>query len=460
MRQELQCICYISLNCILKMLFKYKKPTDVHVKFQRIIMGWLAISALFTNDVYLVWLFFILTSIGIITGTHNSPITIFYRAIKKLFNYDLVKISTYHIRYYQVNESVDFIDHLLRIIASATALLLFSMNLELAGWLLIAFLSTFMMLSAYFGFCLSALSYVFLQKLNLMQNTSCDVNEEANTNCSLSKHCFKPYKRCDSCHVDLTECLGTKFNTLILIVGLAMSIFLFTQNQYIIQLNIIFIMGLLFWLGYQVNYNTDELAESNNSNINLNKQLKAYNQTLEEEVQKRTSEIEHLVTHDQLTGIFNRYWFEKKAKVLIDNQKCSTKQYTMAFLDLDKFKAVNDTGGHLAGDELLRRVALLMKKNLTDKDILARLGGDEFAILFEDKNVDDTISTCNKICQEIDAFRFSWDKHTFQIGVSIGIADICTNVSSLTELLHQSDTACYAAKEAGRNRVVVFKKDE
>ena len=418
-------------------------------------MGWLAIASLFSENIDLVLIFFSITALGIITGTEYSPVSLLYKLIKKITSFELVRISEHHKRYYQVNTSVDFIDHLLRIIASGSALLLYYFGFEIASWGLIAFLSIFMMLSAYFGFCLSALSYIFLQSFTTLRDSACDPAQSPNKNCTLAKHCFTPYKRCDSCHVDITQCLGTKFNTVVLAVGLAISAFLFIENRYFIELNIIFIMALIFWLGYQMNYSTDELAESNNANIELNKQLKISTTSLEAEVQKRTSEIKHLVIHDQLTGIFNRYWFENRVNKAIEEVHSDNANYVMAFLDLDKFKAVNDTGGHLAGDELLRRVSALIKGELSDTDYIARLGGDEFAILFESKDINSATSTCNKICRKVDEFRFNWEDNTFHIGVSIGVVDVTDETPNLTELFRKSDKACYSAKNEGRNRVVV-----
>ena len=437
-------------------LLKYKPPKPIYVKFQRLVMGWLAIVSLFTQEINFVILFFILTAIGIISGTEYSPITLFYKFIKKTFSFDLIKISKHHIRYYQVNTSVDFIDHFLRIIASGSALVLYYSDLATITWGLIAFLSIFMMLSAYFGFCLSALSYILLQNFTTLNNTACNKNSPINKNCLLARHCFTPYKRCDNCHVSIKQCLGTKFNSVALLIGLAIALFLVLENRYFIQLNIIFIMGLLFWLGYQMNYNTDELAETNNENIELNKKLKKHMLSLEEEVQKRTSEIKHLVIHDQLTGVYNRYWFENKIDNAIMEVKDEQSNYKMAFLDLDKFKTVNDTGGHLAGDELLRRVTELIENTLPQKDFLARLGGDEFAILFESNDINEITNRCNEICRVINNYCFEWEENSFFIGVSIGLVDITKYTENMTELFRMSDKACYAAKNGGRNRVIVY----
>lgn len=440
-------------------LLKYKIPDEEYVKFQRIAMGWLAIAALFFQDINLVIIFFALTVIGIITGTAYSPTSLFYKLVKNLFSLDLINVSKHHSRYYQINKSVDLIDHILRIIAAGSALILFYLGFGIAGWGLITFLSIFMMLSAYFGFCLSALSYIFLQSMGTLKSSTCVKNQGINENCILASHCFTPYKRCDSCHVGITECLGTKFNTIVLIIGLALGSFLFIDNHYFIQANIVFVIGLIFWLGYQINYSTDDLAHSNHKNIELNQQLKAHTLTLEADVQKRTAEIKHLVIHDQLTGVYNRYWFEKQAKKVVEEVHTGEAEYMMAFLDLDKFKAVNDTGGHLAGDELLRRVTSLIEKLLKENDSLARLGGDEFAILFKSDNIDEIIQRCEEICKAVHEFNFEWEDKTFNIGVSIGLVNVTKDTKDMTELFRMSDKACYGAKNAGRNRVVLYNEN-
>lgn len=443
--------------------FTYKEPLPSSVKFQRIIMGWLAIAALFIQDINIVRAFFVLSAIGLITGTRYSPSTLFLKIVKKLFKISLVNISNHHIRYYQINSSMDFIDHFLRLIASSATLILLYLHQDTAAWMLMAFLSVFMMLSAYFGFCLSALVYIALLKLGRVQGTLCKQDEpgetKLNQNCTLARHCFTPYKRCDSCHVGITNCLGTKFNILVLVIGLVMSLFLFFENAYFVQANILIVMGLIFWLGYQINYNTDDLAESNNANVALNTKLRAYNLTLEEEVQKRTSEIAHLVNHDQLTDLYNRYWFENRSEVAIEEVKKESNHYVLAFLDLDHFKAVNDTAGHLAGDELLRKVSALMLSLTDKKDVVARLGGDEFGILCEGKSMDETIISMQKICDAIADFEFKWQEHSFHIGVSIGLVATSKETTDLYELFHQADMACYEAKDAGRNQVVQYRNN-
>jgi diguanylate cyclase (GGDEF)-like protein len=128
----------------------------------------------------------------------------------------------------------------------------------------------------------------------------------------------------------------------------------------------------------------------------------------------------------------------------------------MCYLDLDQFKVVNDTCGHLAGDALLRQLGDLLKQQVRKTDVLARLGGDEFGILMSHCHIKQALITCEKLRDSICNFLFVWDDRSFRISVSIGIAPINENCGNAVDILKESDAACYAAKEKGRNRIHVF----
>lgn len=438
-----------------KYLYKHADPK--HVKFQRLVLGWLAIAALFMRDVNLIWAFLAITALGLPLGTEYSLSTLFYKLWYAIFKHDLSHITPHHTRYYEINTSMDIIDHLLRLGASGLALALYYAHLEMIAWGVISFLCVFMMLSAYFGFCLSALSYVTF--MNIRQKVTkkslaktWTTRERVNTNCTLAKRSFTPYSRCDSCHVNIGQCLGTKFNSTVIVVGLLMGLFLFIQNPAFIQINILLIMGLIFWLGYQINYSTDELAQSNDANIALNKKLTIYTETLEDEVKRRTAELEHLATHDMLTGLLNRFSFEK---VLIEALKNVNDEHTshLAFIDLDKFKHINDTAGHLAGDKLLCEMSDIFTQTAKDKGTVARLGGDEFAILFNEISKQEALELCQSICDQAGAYAFKWEEHTFGIGASIGLATLDASMQDIKAVIHHADQSCYIAKKSGRNQV-------
>ncbi len=166
-------------------------------------------------------------------------------------------------------------------------------------------------------------------------------------------------------------------------------------------------------------------------------------------------EINYQANHDLLTGLVNRREFEVRLARVVDSAKRERDSHALCFLDLDQFKVVNDTCGHVAGDELLRQMGSLMQKNIRARDTLARLGGDEFAILMEHCGLFQANQAAEHVIHALENFRFHWEEHTFTIGVSIGLAIIDQYTKDSQEILSQVDSACYAAKDAGRNRIEV-----
>ncbi len=171
-------------------------------------------------------------------------------------------------------------------------------------------------------------------------------------------------------------------------------------------------------------------------------------------------QLSHQATHDALTGLLNRSAFETAAGELLNHARAERGEHMLAYLDLDQFKLVNDTCGHIAGDELLRQVAALLTAQLRAGDTIARLGGDEFGILLRQCNVENGVQVAEKIRAAIHEFRFPWGDKQFAIGVSIGLVNITPETEGLTRLLSIADAACYAAKDLGRNRVHVYQPDD
>ena len=165
-------------------------------------------------------------------------------------------------------------------------------------------------------------------------------------------------------------------------------------------------------------------------------------------------------SHDALTGLVNRREFEKCLEQVVISSKTSDQQHALCYLDLDQFKLVNDTCGHIAGDELLRQVTTLFQSQVRASDTLARLGGDEFGLLLNHCSLDSAVRVANKLLEQLQKFRYVWQDKTFNIGVSIGVVAIEANTQSVTSLLSAADAACYAAKNKGRNRVHVYQADD
>lgn len=171
-------------------------------------------------------------------------------------------------------------------------------------------------------------------------------------------------------------------------------------------------------------------------------------------------DIEYQAHHDPLTGLINRREFEKRLHVLTEDSKHNDSEHALLYMDLDRFKIVNDTCTHAAGDELLRQVSKVVKQKIRQHDTAARLGGDEFGFLLEHCAIDGAISIAEKLCQAIQAIRFSWDTHVFTIGASIGVVPINNQHGNLSKLLSMADTACAAAKDGGRNQVQLYQEEE
>ena len=179
-----------------------------------------------------------------------------------------------------------------------------------------------------------------------------------------------------------------------------------------------------------------------------------------EEVSRSQAQFRYQASHDALTGLINRHEFERKVKGLISSTHMDKGENALCFMDLDQFKVVNDTCGHIAGDELLRQLGDVLQDAVRHSDTLARLGGDEFGILMEHCTLAQAQRAVTAIQQTIQDFQFSWEGQAFRIGVSIGLVAISEATPSLTELLKQADAACYMAKDLGRNRIHVYNPDD
>jgi len=160
-------------------------------------------------------------------------------------------------------------------------------------------------------------------------------------------------------------------------------------------------------------------------------------------------------SHDALTGLVNRSEFERRLGQLA-GQAETGRRHGLLYIDLDQFKVVNDTCGHAAGDQMLCQIATLMQAQMREADTLARLGGDEFGVLLENCPLDQARRIAETILAAISGFRFAWQEKTFMIGASIGLVEIAGEPRSAADLLAAADTACYAAKDDGRNRIRAY----
>ena len=171
------------------------------------------------------------------------------------------------------------------------------------------------------------------------------------------------------------------------------------------------------------------------------------------------AELNWQALHDPLTGLANRRSFEARMQQLQKQVKIELSCHHLLYLDLDQFKVVNDTCGHDAGDELLRQISIILKQQIRQTDMLARLGGDEFGVLLENCNEENAFRIADKLRNAVQDFRFGWQNQTFKIGVSIGVAKIDGTELKAADVLSAADSACYVAKEQGRNRVHFHERD-
>ncbi len=178
--------------------------------------------------------------------------------------------------------------------------------------------------------------------------------------------------------------------------------------------------------------------------------------SIRREHRRAEATIRHLAYHDPLTGLVNRHQFEQR---LIDALR-TPGPHALLYLDLDQFKVVNDTCGHVAGDELLKNLSTILHAQVREHDTLARLGGDEFGLLLENCPQARAKQIAEKLLRAINDFRFTWAERSFSLGGSIGLVPISGDNLTVSDLLRRADIACYAAKDRGRNRVHVYAEDD
>lgn len=169
--------------------------------------------------------------------------------------------------------------------------------------------------------------------------------------------------------------------------------------------------------------------------------------------------LSYQANHDELTGLINRREFERRLIAMLANATFN-RQHSLLYLDLDQFKIVNDTCGHLAGDELLKQLAERLRSKLRQNDTLARLGGDEFGVLLEACPTGPALKIAESLRQTVADFHFTWSERSFPSSASIGLVTFGEQPATLADVLRIADAACYLAKDHGRNRVHVFSHED
>ena len=173
-----------------------------------------------------------------------------------------------------------------------------------------------------------------------------------------------------------------------------------------------------------------------------------------------SKELSYQASHDVLTGLLNRREFELRVDKAWERARDKEGVHVLCYIDLDQFKIINDSCGHIAGDEMLRQIAALLRENVRKHDSVARLGGDEFGVLMEFCSMQHGLMVAGNLRKQIEQLQFVWDDNRFKVAASIGVVEINAQSNSVAELLKQADSACFTAKDEGRNRVNVYRSED
>jgi diguanylate cyclase (GGDEF)-like protein/PAS domain S-box-containing protein len=174
------------------------------------------------------------------------------------------------------------------------------------------------------------------------------------------------------------------------------------------------------------------------------------------EMRGLTREMSYQASHDALTGLVNRAEFQRRLELALKDTRGEGMSHVVCYLDLDRFKVVNDTCGHMVGDNLLREIASLLKDKVRDSDTVARVGGDEFAMLLWGCPLDKARQIADDVVQAVHDYQFTWRDRIFDLGVSVGLVEVGPESGSGEAVLSAADSACYVAKQQGRGRTHVY----
>jgi len=178
------------------------------------------------------------------------------------------------------------------------------------------------------------------------------------------------------------------------------------------------------------------------------------------EAHELSRQLSYEASHDGLTGLINRREFELRLQRALESVLAGSGAHALCYLDLDNFKVINDTCGHIAGDEVLRQLAPALQQHIRAHDSLARLGGDEFGVLLHECALEPAAKIAQELLRTIEQFQFVWGASSFFLGASIGVVAIDGVSRRVAQVLSAADAACYTAKDQGRNRVYVYQEDD
>jgi diguanylate cyclase (GGDEF)-like protein len=201
---------------------------------------------------------------------------------------------------------------------------------------------------------------------------------------------------------------------------------------------------------------TPPLEDLKQEVLNLAHDYRGQHGRLQERLDTARQQIFFLTNHDALTGLPNRKALEERLESALATAKSQGSTHALLYIDIDYFHRINDSYGHLAGDDLLRRIVPVMQATLREGETLARIGGDEFVVLLENCSAEFAQAAATQLRDAVQSWQFEWSEKAFQVGVSVGVVAITRLAPSLSAILSEADTACFTAKEQGRNRVFAF----
>jgi len=178
------------------------------------------------------------------------------------------------------------------------------------------------------------------------------------------------------------------------------------------------------------------------------------------ETREASRKLTYQATHDTLTGLINRREFERQVEEALQDAKTNDIHNAFCYMDLDQFKVVNDTCGHIAGDGLLIELATMLRHRVRETDTVARLGGDEFGILMRNIPLNEACALAEDIRNRVRDYRFLWEGQTFEVGISIGVVPIRPDTGAAVDIFSNADIACFVAKDKGRNQIHVSSMDD
>lgn len=254
----------------------------------------------------------------------------------------------------------------------------------------------------------------------------------------------------------------------------------FIKNVALMTLGLMVCAMLVYWVGLSISRPLSELTHTLKKLLWGQQHIKSEKHTLPEiqtlqttlnqisremhdaelamrgRIQDAQAQLHYQARHDALTGLVNRQELERRLQQALSDVRLHGSQHVFCYMDLDQFRVINDTCGHLAGDEMLRQISMILSQRIRQEDTFARLGGDEFGLLMSYCHVEKAIEIAAQLRKIVENFRFMHEGRLFQTGISVGIVEITPDLKDIGEITRHADAACYVAKDNGRNQIHLF----